>query len=552
MLERQAAAQDELRVTALIDQARQDAQKYATVLGQKSQHEAEVRRCESEYKQIESRITQIRERRAESEAQDEQIATLTARIPVLESQSQNGEQNEQTANKQLAETRNMQVSLENLRQQIRDAERLAQSTTEALRVDALLKNIDQSEATLRKFQEEQAKIIAPDDKALKAIRTAIQKRVESQAHFDASLITLEITPERDGVVDVLVAEKTGESEVRSGKAWRIRGAREVAVNLKGIAAIAARGPSGATEDMQTDLTKALKKVSDLTSPFGTDDLHRLEELHDSLKQHTQTAKHAEENLERLLDGKRREEILQEKAAHEHIRAELFKVHLDWSKQVVDITALRQELQRRQSVMPSVSDAEIRWHDAQTQLAAARQELALCQSNLANAQSLRQSLQRQLENLRSDALDDSARANALNALSLQWTAARNALETANIEFAIFPEDPAQLVANFEKQLSGIRRLGEQCLTDEKLAQGRLQTLVANAPFTALAKLDEDIEKLSAGIAREKLRAESIKLLHDTVATCRIENVRHNQRSGRNASAIDFGPRCRQAIEQDSLG
>ena len=518
---RQAAAQDELRVTALIEQARQDAQKYAALFGQKNQHEAEARRCESEYKQLDSRITQIRERRAESDTQDEQIATLTGRVPVLESQVQNAEQNEQAANKQLADARKTHLRLEDLRQHIREAERLAHSTSEASRLAALLKNVDQSAATLRQLQEQQAKTIAPDDKALKAIRTAIQKRVESQARFEASLITLEITPERDGVVDVLVAETVGESPVSSGKAWRVSGVREIVVNLKGVAAIAARGPAGSTEDMRTDLTKALKKVGDLTSPFGTDDLHRLEELHDSLKQHTQATTHAEENLERLLDGKTREEILQEEAAHEHIRAELFKLHSDWNEQAVDTAALRQELQQHQSAAPSVSEAEIRWHGEQTQLAAARQGLALCHSNLTNAQSLRQSLQRQLENLRTDGLDESARANALNPLSLQWTAARSALERANIELAAFPEDPAQLVANFEKQLSGIRQLAEQCLTDEKLAQGRLQTLIANAPFTALAKSDEEIEKLREAIAREKLHADSIKLLHDTVAMCTVE-------------------------------
>ena len=47
------------------------------------------------------------------------------------------------------------------------------------------------------------------------------------------------------------------------------------------------------------------------------------------------------------------------------------------------------------------------------------------------------------------------------------------------------------------------------------QGRLQTLANEAPYSALAEVEESIQELQAGAARESLKYDAIRLLHQRI-------------------------------------
>jgi hypothetical protein len=145
-------------------------------------------------------------------------------------------------------------------------------------VDGLLQKITVAQDALNRRKKERAELVAPDDKTLKAVRAAIKKRDDAQLRIEASLITLEVVPEKGGKLIVIAGEETGEVQLSPGVPTRVSGSPEVVADLPGVSRIRASGPAGSVEEHRAERAEAERELKRLTEPFGTSDIEALEAL----------------------------------------------------------------------------------------------------------------------------------------------------------------------------------------------------------------------------------------------------------------------------------
>jgi DNA repair protein SbcC/Rad50 len=107
--------------------------------------------------------------------------------------------------------------------------------------------------------------------------------------------------------------------------------------------------------------------------------------------------------------------------------------------------------------------------------------------------------------------------------MAWEAARNQAGDCEAKLAEIGEDPRQSVVKLELQLKAQEDSEVTARDDENKAEGRLQTLAAEGAYSKLAACDERLADLNSRIRREKLRMEALRLLHDTVASCKAAAV-----------------------------
>ncbi len=519
----QRAAHDESAAAVQLENARVAGVQYRELLAEKERRVSEVARVQAEHAQLDSRLAQIRERRAELASREEEIARLAVQLPELVRQSTELTAAEEGAGAALNAARQQHEEIEELRAGVESAERFLHARTELQRSGEILAAIDAATAAHESAKSEFAKLVAPDAKTLKAIRTAVAKKVETAALLDASLITLSLVPENGGAIHVEAAEQTGERALSAGKRWEIKGAPEVVVRVPGFGTIKARGPAGSVESLRRDVQNAVGNLAELTRAFGTTHLAELEEMHDRLKQQTQNVALAEGALAAKLGARSRDEWLRDDAKLRRTVEIALAANPLWESVAPDPLALGVTLRVRQAATPAIRAAELARDDAQLKSAAARQSVALGQNNLQNAKTHLLSTRRQLDLLTADGLDDTARAAAIQRTALQWDAAGGALANAEEKLTAIPSDPAPLVQNLERQIAGIRESAGRCARDEMFEKGRLQTLAAGAPYRVLAELDETVARIEAEVARERAKTDAIKLLHETVARHRAQTL-----------------------------
>ncbi len=77
------------------------------------------------------------------------------------------------------------------------------------------------------------------------------------------------------------------------------------------------------------------------------------------------------------------------------------------------------------------------------------------------------------------------------------------------------DPSKSLTVLEGQLKAFRV--EAADADRKLSTelGRLEQIIAEAPYSALAAVEEEINRLDDEIARQRLQIDAIRLLHETI-------------------------------------
>jgi uncharacterized protein YhaN len=72
-----------------------------------------------------------------------------------------------------------------------------------------------------------------------------------------------------------------------------------------------------------------------------------------------------------------------------------------------------------------------------------------------------------------------------------------------------------LAALEAQQKGFRAEADEAGESLHTESGRLQTIAAEAPYSKLVEVEEEIARLERDIARDRLHIDAIQLLHDTV-------------------------------------
>ncbi|MFH1484721.1 MAG: hypothetical protein ABIH46_01495, partial [Chloroflexota bacterium] len=143
------------------------------------------------------------------------------------------------------------------------------------------------------------------------------------------------------------------------------------------------------------------------------------------------------------------------------------------------------------------------------------------TQLDSARSQVASIQSRLTDLTNDGKTHEHREEELKKLTLAWSAAGASLEEAEGKLAAFGDDPSAAAQKIEKQLETANEGASNALEAEKTEEGRLQTLAAEGPYSALSQAEEKMADLTRQRENEQTRVDAIRLIHDLVDEHRSE-------------------------------
>ena len=518
--ERAQAKRDAEALDQELAKARQQAQAYKALVTDRDLKAAQMKTASAQHGELKQRIDGIDTARKELARTREELDRLgkdtSERLKELDRLNAQAE----LAKSHLEEVRKGREDVDKAERQAEDAERFVQAGKHLAELHGLLKRIREATQDLEAGKKELAATVAPDAKALKAIRKALTARDEAQVRLDAALITLEIVPQKPGSIDILAAEETGHQEITPGTPVLVKGAPEVVVDLTGVARIRARGPAGTVEELREEVNKETRNLEALTAGFGTADIDQLEAKSEQFNIIQQKVSDAQTRLDTLLSNTTAEEIEQESRKTESIIDEISRTYPAWTDTPPNADSLRTTAREtRQAFLSRIDEAELKNEKAAQAFQAASVKIAKVQAE----QDLRdrdvKSISEKLDQMQKDGMDDQQRSARLNEISLEWDAARSAAEKLESELSHFQDDPRLLAERLEKQQNAIRDQASNALESLKKEEGRLEQLATAGPYSALSQVEEQIAELETQVDSEELRINAIRLLRDTVHHCK---------------------------------
>ena len=354
---------------------------------------------------------------------------------------------------------------------------------------------------------------------MRAIRRAAKKRDEAQLLIEASLITLEVVPEKSGKLIIVTGEEPGELKLSPGVPARVSGSPEVVADLPGISRLRASGPAGSVEEHRAERAEAERELQRLTEPFGASEVDSLEVLLEKGRALDKKIGDAENQVETLLSGRTLDEIQRQRSEVLAIRARMIHDHPEWERKPPDPSALKSDADAAgRSFVRQVEKAESGWEAAQNSLTAARGRSEQASSQAEAARTMLKSLESRLADLTSDGKSDEQRAEEKQAIALSWDAAKARLEGITARLSEFKDNPVATATTLEKQVQAAEEAANKALLAAKGEERHLQDLNAEGTYSSLALVEERAAALEAEAAAEELRAGAIRLLYDTLKRC----------------------------------
>ncbi len=520
--QRAQARRDAEAITKALAEARVRADTYKSLVSEAGQRQAKAKAAEAQYNELKQRIDAIGAAEKELAGVREILGRLQGEAPLRAREVEEREKAEATGRKALEDARRGREAVDAADEQARQADHYVRARHDLAALEDRLRRIGEANTTLAKRKKERAALVAPDDKALRAIRKAIKDRDDAQVRLEAALITLEVVPEKDGSLAVIAGEETGTYALKAGVPAQVKGSPEVVVDLVGLARIRARGPSGPEADLRAERDKAAQRLAALTEGFGTREIEALEALHAKARALDDAIAKAETQLETFLEGETLEKIEGERGRLAARCEEIVKRYPAWHDTPPDAEAIAAEARDiRRKFIAAVEGAEAAWQAAQKALTAAREQSAGFGAQLKETDRQAKIIEGRLADLTADGKPMAERQSDLGRFAMVWDAARASLGEIEKALAAFGGDPAEAVTRLERQLQAAAEAATKAMESEKHEEGRLANLAALGTYSALVRAEEEVARLQQELAAEEVRVAAIRLLHDTVAQCRAE-------------------------------
>ena len=516
------AKTDTENISKELKEARSQAESYKALLSEKKQREERFKATEAQHSELKQKVETVKAARKELDDAREALGKLELNIPQQEQKVQNCQKEADEAKTALNDVRKRRQLIDTAQETAEQARRFAENSKTLADSNSQLDKIFTAQITHAERKKERTRLVAPDAETLWNIGKALKDIDEAQVRIDASLITLEITPEQDGSLEVLSGDETGTRTLHTGSPTQIKGSPEVIADLPGIARLRAWGPAGSIDVYRDDKAAAQRKLEELTRPFSTTDLTKLENLSKKGEELDKKIAEAETKLETLLSGESIDDIKQERSQVNAAMAKVLEQHSDWNNSLPDAEALKIGAQESKTAfIKEIETAEPRWEAAQVALAAATTQKATLSTRMEETNKMFDSAQLKLAWLTTDGKSDEEREEELKKAALAWEGARAKLEDVENQISAFGEDPTVIVEKLEKQLETTGEIATSALSEEKNEGGILQQLAAEGTYSSLALVEEEVANLERAIVSEQLRVDAIDLVYRTLDQCRAE-------------------------------
>ncbi len=521
---RAQARYDAEAVSGELREARARAELFQKLVSEKARREEGARAEEASYRELKGRIEAVAAIRKEIGDTAAVLRRMEGDLPVHQRELLQREQEAAAARSALEDARKERPAIDARRELADQARQAADAARNLGDVDRLLGQIMEAQGSVAALRRERTALLAPDDRALKAIRSAMRRRDEAQLMIEASLLTLEVVPEVGGKLIVVAGEEPGEVELKPGVPARVTGSPEVVADLPGVCRLRVSGPAGSVAEHRARRAEAEQEVKRLAEPFGTADVDSLEALQDKGRALDTRIAHTDAQMKAWLSGRTLEDLQRQRSELLAVRARLVQAHPGWEKEAPDPSALKFAADdARQAFVARVEKAERAWDAAQNGLATARSRSEELNSRAGATRALARSLESRLAELTGDGKSDEQRADDLKKVTLSWDAARLKLEEIKEKLSGFTDNPVDTVARLERQLNAAAEADGAARDAETREEMRLQTLGADGTYSLLAEAEEKEAALRAEVAGGELQAAAIRLLRDTLRKCHDDAV-----------------------------
>jgi DNA repair exonuclease SbcCD ATPase subunit len=504
--------------------ARSLAETYRTLVAERNERSEQVIATEARYKELKRRIDLIKSTERDLGEAQKRLITLESEAPLKDREVEEREKEAARLKAELEDIRKGRQAVDTATHTAESARRFNECSRELKRTDELISKIEKAEKALIEWRTKRNAQIAPDARVLKAIRKAIKDRDDAQLRIEASLITLEIVPNKDGFVEVVSGEATGSEPLKAGVPTQVRGSPEVVAEIPRVARLRAWGPVGSVEEHREARGKADKKLKELTDPFGTSDVDTLELLAEKGKELDASVAEADTKLQTLLAGRTLDELVQDRNIFETAYKSFLATYPDWGKMPPDTDTLDERAENEKQIfIARVENAEAAWDKARNALTAASGQKEMLSQRLEDASRQVTILKEKLAELTHDGKSFQEREMELQRGAMSWEAARTRLAEIQDQLEQYEEDPSSVVDKLEVQLEAVNQESSQAREQEVREETKLEGFCAQGPYSALSISEGRVSQLQEEIRREELRVEAIRLLHDTVAACRSEAI-----------------------------
>ncbi len=510
------AKHSERELTDKLKVAREQAQAYNVLLGQRKLHEQEVRGAEERYKNLKERIDAIARARHDLKTAGEQLQKLLDDAPAQAEQVEQFRGVAERTKQAVEQVRAQRNQVQAARQEAQWAERFTSAIATRAELDKRLEQIDAAQREYDQLNEQRNRLSAPDAKTLASIKRTARERDDARLRLDAAVITVRVIPEADSNVEITAGEETGITPLQSDVPLTIKGAPDVAFRIPGVARVEATGPTTGVNELRDQWQRATAQLDALTASFGTGDVEQLEQLHAQAAELDGQLSQANVKLRTLLAGRQIEEVRAERRRAGGSVEEILTKFPAWHDSPPDASALvRKADEIERQFTPDIDRVEAEHDQARSAFDSALKRQIIHDADLKNLRERTGDIERRLAVLCDDTLSDAQRTAKLTEIALERDAACGKFSLVDEQFKSFGQDPGKLVAQLEGQIEATRQSASTAARQLNMEEGRLQQLAAEAPYSALAAVEEKIDRLQDEIHRQRLQIDAVRLLYDTL-------------------------------------
>ncbi|MFO7866755.1 MAG: hypothetical protein R6V02_08090, partial [Candidatus Aminicenantes bacterium] len=205
---------DEL--TQSVKNTRAHADKYRSLKTDYKSRKNDMEKKEAQHRQLKQHLDLICSTEKEFKEKKEEITRLEAEMPLKQKEVRTREKEAAEAKKRLDTVRKGDDIAAKAELDADAARQYLEISQRRKELDRRIRKIEAADKDLRKQKKERSEWVAPDRKTLNRIRKAIQAREEARLLIDSAMISLEIIPETDGILDVLSGESSGQMPITAG------------------------------------------------------------------------------------------------------------------------------------------------------------------------------------------------------------------------------------------------------------------------------------------------------------------------------------------------
>lgn len=525
---------EDLRQTA--DQIRRREQELATTIAtaraRSDEYHQCARQCESSQRELsearskadEARndlaaIDLIRNELAGDESRHER---LIADHVLLQSAAEQCESRVLQARAHADRIRSQREQIDSARQQAQDAAALDAATSKSSALTRQIEAVEQAERELAATRKRRAAVIAPTPKQLSALRKAEADMREARMRLEASLVVLTFVAEETATLKTLAGEPEGHHLVEPGQRLVVRGSPETAIHIAGVGTVRAAGPTTSVDELRRALAAAEAEYRKQSTGWGAATIEDLELDLQNAQQVDQQISNLQTRLSTMLGNRTLEQVRAELALAQRAENEIRTRQTDWKDSLPSPQQLQREAERLEQLFRTdIDDAEAKVNAAQAAHSAAVHKLSLHEAEIRTTLGRIANARKQLGQLTADGRDDARRKADYAAILLQFDVAKAKAAQAEIQLQAFLGDPRKEAAHLESEHKALMQQREKALASLNREEALLGQLAGEAPYSALADAEEELVQVQGALARERLRAEAVKLLYETLSAVQRE-------------------------------